>query len=130
MGLKKILLIDDHEAEHFLLKAMVSDYDDTIEVLSAYDGEEGLEILKQEHETLDCILLDINMPRMDGFEFLEAASEVLGPMFSQTSVAMLTTSLDPDDQRRAMAFPMVKAFLNKPLTHDHVERFAEKLRDV
>lgn len=121
MGLKKILLIDDHEAEHFLLKAMVSDYDDRIEVLSAYDGEEGLEILKQEHETLDCILLDINMPRMNGFEFLDSYLKMYSEDTSHTIVAMLTSSSQEADRERAMDYECVRDFFIKPIDQKNLE---------
>ncbi|MEM7507711.1 MAG: response regulator [Pseudomonadota bacterium] len=64
----------------------------------------------------DLILLDINMPRMDGFEFLDAATEALGEAFA-TVVVMLTTSMDPTDEARAATYGAVRSYVNKPLDH-------------
>ena len=56
------------------------------------------------------------MPRMNGFEFLEQASIDIGPKFSISVVIMLTTSLDPEDEKRAKEYQEVKGYLNKPLS--------------
>jgi CheY-like chemotaxis protein len=68
----------------------------------------------------DVIFLDINMPRMNGFEFLAAAQDLLGAAALPPVVMMLTTSLDPRDRVRASAFAAVKSYINKPLTEAHV----------
>lgn len=68
------------------------------------------------------ILLDVNMPGMDGFEFLDAVTGTLGDEMCPV-IVMLTTSLNPADERRARAFAAVHDFLNKPLTPallDHI----------
>ena len=67
------------------------------------------------------------MPRMNGLQFLEAASRQLGPGFAKIVVAMLTTSLNPSDQERALEFDAVKEFIHKPLTVEHVQKVAEML---
>ena len=71
---------------------------------------------------IDVIFLDINLPRMNGFEFLEAATREISEEFAHVVVVMLTTSLNPDDRERAESFDVVKEFINKPLTVEHVEK--------
>ena len=67
------------------------------------------------------------MPRMNGFDFLEATDESLSDVQSETSVAMLTTSENPRDRERAAPFKSVKWFLTKPLTNNHLESVAREI---
>ncbi len=67
------------------------------------------------------------MPRMNGFEFLDAAVSELGEGFAKVVVAMLTTSLNPKDQKRAFEFDVVKDIINKPLTIENVQKVASLL---
>jgi response regulator RpfG family c-di-GMP phosphodiesterase len=56
------------------------------------------------------------------FEFLEEASQQLGPDFAKIVIIMLTTSLDPRDQQKAKEFEIVKDYVNKPLTVDGLKQ--------
>ena len=85
-------------------------------------AEDALTYLEDAQSSrIDIIFLDINMPRMDGFGFLKAATETLGNNFADAVVVMLTTSLDPTDRKKAESFEAVKAFLNKPLTEETLQ---------
>lgn len=120
--LRRVLLIDDNSADNFLHRLVLEGTGMVEEVLTFQYAEEALDFLKTNRPTdIALILLDINMPRMNGFEFLEAYQEAgLDP--SRSVIVMLTTSLNPNDMERAHSYSIVKAFLNKPLTED---RFLE-----
>ena len=115
------LVIEDEEndqlvAEHYL-RRMEAD----VEILFAFDGLEAIEILRSRPERVpDLILLDINMPRMNGHEFLDAwfveeAADV--PI-----VVMLTSSDQQTDRRRAFEFDNVKDYFVKPMVKSTVKR--------
>ena len=65
------MIIDDSEADRYLSEVIVSTMDPTLNIIFAEDGFEALEVLKASGETPDLILLDINMPRISGFELLK-----------------------------------------------------------
>jgi CheY-like chemotaxis protein len=73
------------------------------------------------------VLLDINMPGMSGFEFLEAYAQL--PQESRTSlvVVMLTSSNDERDKERAFQSPMVKGYVNKPIARPRAAELLDLL---
>ena len=71
MKLSRAMVIDDSEADQLIAEIALQMYDPNIEIIKAYDGLEALEILKDIDEQPEIIFLDINMPRMNGHEFLK-----------------------------------------------------------
>ncbi|MEM9341652.1 MAG: response regulator [Pseudomonadota bacterium] len=119
--IKLAMLIDDEEVDQRLYKRVMDRSDLIEDVLVFTYADDALAHLKANPDLqVDVVFLDINMPRMNGFEFLEAATAELGEGFAKVVVAMLTTSLSPTDQARANEFDVVKAYIHKPLTKDHV----------
>ena len=124
-----LMLIDDDTIDQMLYRRIVEESGLVGNYLAFVSAEDALDALRAEpHVDVDAILLDINMPRMDGFEFLEAASAELGDEFTKIVVIMLTTSLDPTDQERAASYSVVKDYLDKPLLQRHLEHIAEMLK--
>jgi CheY-like chemotaxis protein len=73
----------------------------------------------------DLILLDLNMPIMDGWQFLEWQTQT--PIIDKIPTFILTSSIHPQDMSRAKLFPMVKGFISKPLTQEAMDEIATKL---
>ena len=123
MNIHSILVIDDDENDQFICEYIIRKYDPSIRILKAFDGAQALDILHR--ETPNAIILDINMPVMNGFEFLDRYAEefeVHAPV-----VAMLTSSHLGKDRERAMRYSFVKSYFEKPLQADHLRIMAELL---
>lgn len=123
-----ILLIDDEAFDQKMYQRVILRSGLVGKTLSFLYADEALAFLvRQDHGPADVILLDINMPRMNGFEFLAAATDQLGATFARVVVVMLTTSLEPSDRERAKGFSAVRGFINKPLTAEHLSEIADLL---
>ena len=123
MPMQTIMIIDDDEADHFICKYTIRKFDPSITVIAAYNGREALEMLHQSMP--DAIVLDINMPIMNGFDFLDRYAvefEVHAPV-----VAMLTSSPLGEDRERALQYEFVKTYFEKPLTVGHLHTMRELL---
>lgn len=117
MKFSKIMVVDDCAEDHYLNRIILEKYNPTLKVIEAYDGEEALELLADAETLPELIFLDVNMPRMNGFEFLEAyETRNQHPPI----VVMLTTSMDAKDRSRAGEFASVTDFLHKPLEVEHL----------
>ena len=124
-----VLLIDDDEATNVVNKMIVGQMDCAEKVEIAYNGQEALDFLKSssggKHPQPDLIILDINMPVMDGWEFLEEYQKLNQEQLGRVVITMLTTSLDPRDREKAENMGRINDFLNKPLSRDTLQRIIE-----
>lgn len=124
--IRTAMIIDDELFDQRMYKRTIERSGLVEELISFYAADHAIEHLSTHHElVVDAIFLDINMPRMNGFEFLDQAIARFGPKFAKVCIVMLTTSLDPRDMERAKQFSVVKDFLNKPLSVEHIEKVAE-----
>lgn len=119
-----ILLIDDDEATNFIHSMVISQLNCTKNIVTKENGVEALDYLRsineqtEKHPQPDLILLDINMPGMNGWEFLEEYKKLNDNQLAKTVIVMLTTSLNPDDKEKTNHITDIRGFMHKPLTKD------------
>jgi CheY-like chemotaxis protein len=114
---EKVMLIDDNSMENFINKRLIESCDFSAEVIVCSSGQEALKHL-QSGNIPSLIFLDINMPEMDGFQFLDMFESLEDKIHRTCKVVMLSTSESFKDLNRANKNRFVKKFLNKPLTVD------------
>lgn len=121
MKVKKriVFLVDDDTATNYLNNLIGEKIDYFKEILIAEDGQQALDLLKTgiegERSLPDLILLDINMPIMNGWEFLYEYKHLKFEKKSDIKIVMMTTSTNPDDKKRASTINEVSSYKNKPL---------------
>jgi CheY-like chemotaxis protein len=124
--LPAVLLVDDDQTTNYLNRLLLQRLNVTDHILVAHDGREALDLLMAQCLPLtpECprlILLDVNMPGMNGIQFLEAYKQL--PLAAQNAlvIVMLTTSLHPRDVQRVEQLNIVAGFVGKPLTAAKIE---------
>jgi CheY-like chemotaxis protein len=121
-----ILLIDDDEPTNFLNRLTLEQVGCARRIHTAQSGQEALDYLRDTASRPDLIFLDINMPAMDGWEFLDRYRTLPPARKADIVLIMLTTSLNPDDEKRTLAIPEVTGFEHKPLGHDQLNGLLKK----
>ncbi|MHA4896150.1 response regulator [Pedobacter sp. PWIIR3] len=127
---RKVLLIDDNEVDLKINSKIITISKLFDEIVLCQSGEEGLayltKYLDDPEQLPDFILLDIQMPEMDGFEFLELFRKLSKTVTEKCLVAMLSSTLDFGDIKKAEANPYVIKLLKKPLFPKELEELLKK----
>lgn len=117
----EVILVDDDKVVLLLHRILTTKSGLDPAPLAFENGKEALEhILGERDPEKDyCVLLDINMPVMNGWEFLEEVER--SPIAHQVSVVMVTSSIDKSDRAKATQYSLVIEFLEKPLNVEMME---------
>jgi len=124
---KNVLLVDDDYIFNFLSQSILERIGITNEVYTALNGKEALGLLSngtQRRFIPDVILLDLNMPIMDGFTFLEAFKKLNLPDKEKVTIIVVTSSEDPDDIMKARRMG-VDHYIPKPVTEKDLRQALE-----
>jgi CheY-like chemotaxis protein len=125
-----ILLVDDNVDDNFFHERVIRKNDLAQKVVAKQSGIEALNYLKEHSDNLlnhpDLIFLDINMPGMNGWEFLNEYKKFDKAHQNKAVVIMLTTSENPDDRAKADKFDVIREFKIKPLTREIITEIREK----
>lgn len=123
-----VLSVDDNSIDRYICGTIVKKFNFAKRVIEFDMASKALDYLRENVDRPEnipqIIFLDINMPGMNGFEFLEEASKLSVVIAKTCCIVMLTSSMNPDDRQRAINSPIVKDFINKPLNRaklDEVE---------
>lgn len=125
--MKKVLVVDDSgTARMFTGRCLEISCPETIEVLEAEDGKEGLDLLKLNVDSIDLVITDLNMPVMDGKEFVRRISA--SPKLHGTPVIVVTSSANPEINKELMDLGTT-CIVEKPLTPAKMVDAISKVED-
>jgi CheY-like chemotaxis protein len=122
-----ILLVDDDHEDCFFHQIVINKMNIAESIAIAKNGIEALEFLKKDNPVIpELIFLDINMPKMNGWEFLEHYKHLDKERKARITIMMLTTSANPDDVRKAQEMEDVTGYKTKPLSVEMLTDIMEK----
>lgn len=118
---KKILVVEDSKLVHRMYEMMLRPH----EIVHCYDGHEALQSLG-DHADTQLILLDLNMPRMSGLEFLSRVKE--DPVFSKIPVVIVSTEGKEEDTQRGLEAGAA-AYITKPFQREDIVEVIDRLTE-
>jgi len=126
-----ICIIDDDEIYLFYMQRLLENLAPDARLIVFFEAEAGLQFLEdhsdQPAELPDLLLLDINMPVMDGFQFLEEYGRLHPRLSKEIIIHISSSSVDPTDLRRAKQNPFVAGYLVKEITAQKLQTLLESL---
>lgn len=122
---KRYLIVDDDKSNNLLCKMVLKKVLGDIDITTYENPREGLSYIESEYKNTEfnsptILFLDINMPDISGWEFLEIYKDYSENIHKQFTIYMLSSSVDYKDKSLAEENPLVKGFISKPLTRDIV----------
>ncbi|HEY1044792.1 MAG TPA: response regulator [Bacteroidia bacterium] len=119
-----VYIIDDDEVIMYLTGRLISNAEFSERVETFLNASEALTKLKDGLENggelPDAILFDLNMPEIDGWQFIETFQKMPGA--KKIPCFVFTTSIDPSDKNKSLKYKIIKDFITKPLTHQKLDK--------
>lgn len=121
------MLVDDNEIDNLINQKMIEAASITEYIYTHTGAKSAIEFLRNVEQLdvvdkilPDIIFLDIDMPLMDGFQFLEEFEKLSNVIRKKCKIVMLTSSINPQDFSRSKKYDSVWLYLNKPLSHENI----------
>jgi len=121
-----VLLIDDDSTINYLHNRLLEKLGIAEQVVITQNGMEGLAAFLEISERsgkndFAVVFLDLNMPIMNGWEFLDKLSKAKNEITMNYKIYILSSTINPDDHKKAKSNPLVAGFLSKPLSKEYLE---------
>ncbi len=127
--MRRYLLVDDDTIFNFLHTEVIKTVDDSAQIDLFNSSMEGLEFLKEaledKHPMPNFLFLDIRMPEMDGFEYLDELMKFPIEKFKDLRIYVLSSSLAERDKEKSLSYPIVTGFIEKTLTIEKLKGIIE-----
>lgn len=126
-----VMLVDDNEIDNLINQKMIEASNITEHIFVHSGAKSAIEFLKNIEKLAkgpvslylpEIIFLDIDMPLMDGFQFLDEFERLSESIKAHCKVVMLTSSLNPQDMNKAKKNQFVLKYINKPLTQENLKK--------
>ncbi len=119
---KLIGLVDDEQVFHWIADKFIEKINHGLKSISLYDGNEALEYLSDpNNEVPDILFLDLNMPIANGWKFLDEFASLKQDLPKEIDIYIVSSSIDPEDHKKAKSYSYVRQFISKPLTQQTIE---------